>query len=471
MSDNFTNLNNAVTLQDILSLKEERSEKQKELLLKFSSPVVCFSLNIVSNIKVFAQSVRTFNEGVNLFKYRCIASDIKILHLETVENNAGFTGYFIIDATAIQIKKITCNIELNSSIGRLFDFDVIDVDGRKLTRTELGYPERKCLICDENAFLCSRAQKHSTADVFNKSIAIMNSYFNEMFSEKVAKIAVRAVLQELYTTPKPGLVDKLNNGSHSDMDLSIFENSALSLFGYFNRCCHKGICSSPDKLGSILEILKPLGIQAEIDMRRTTFGVNTHKGAIFSLGIACCAIGYIYKNNLAYSISDVQDICKKISAPIINEFMKIDKKITHGQDAYLSSGIKGARGEAITGFANVFQTGLPVFNKYILKGYSQNDAGVITLLHLISKAEDTNIISRSSIEELANIQKHLADFLTSGDNCYLEYAQKLDHYMISRNITPGGSADLLAMVYFFYHCGKELKEIILNEKQGYEYGF
>ena len=107
-------------------------------------------------------------------------------------------------------------------------------------------------------------------------------------SSNIAELAVSALLAEVWTTPKPGLVDRNNNGAHTDMDLTMFERSALALETSFLQCAEAGECLKHD-LPILAAKLRTIGLQAESRMYEATGGVNTHKGAIFSMGILCAA--------------------------------------------------------------------------------------------------------------------------------------------------------------------------------------
>ena len=115
--------------------------------------------------------------------------------------------------------------------------------------------------------------------------------------------------------------------------------------------------------------------------------------------------------------------------------------------------MKGARGEALSGYATVLKTALPILKEELKKGRSVNDAGVITLLSIIATSEDTNIVNRSSYEEMKELQARIRNVLKEkahDTHELLSYAKELDAEMIRRNISPGGSADLLALTYFIY---------------------
>lgn len=450
-----------VSLDDMLYARERRQMIQQSLIQKYNLPLISFTLNIVGPLKVFPLVIKTYEEGISLIKSYCFAWGLHISHFQEICENTGYEGFFVINADSMEIKNVTSQLELKSSIGRLFDIDVIKVDGKKVSRTELNLSERKCLLCNKNAFECSRSRTHSVNALVQREIEVMWDYFTLQYAKDIASIATRSLLYEVITTPKPGLVDKHNNGSHKDMDIYTFESSALALMPYFIEFVQCGIhnCNLPPK--ELMDQIRPIGIQAELAMLHATNGINTHKGIIFSLGIICTALGYLYGQQIDYSQNIIRNICKKMTSELMKDFDRIEKSnaITNGEKLYAEYGIMGVRGESMNGFPNVFSLALPIFRKYTLEGFTQNDSGILTLLHLIAFTEDTNIISRSDYNTMLTVQKEIKNYLENTDcTDYIDYIQKLDHSFIDKNISPGGCADLLALTYFIYFYETELEE-------------
>lgn len=274
------------------------------------------------------------------------------------------------------------------------------------------------------------------------------------FSYHIAQAAHQSLILEVRTTPKPGLVDQNNTGSHKDMDLPLFLKSADALQLYFLECAQIGI-HYQDRPEHMLSFLRPLGMRAEQDMYQATCQVNTHKGAIFSMGIFCAVAGYLHqhgqKKDSVHYFSDFSDTCRRICGHLMDDFKHISalSPRTNGEQLYLLHKITGIRGEAALGFPSVFRIGFPAYKKYCREGLSSLDAGACTLLHLIAVAEDTNIISRSSYETYLAIRQALASYLrTASASEILSVLPEMDQIFISRNISPGGCADMLALIYF-----------------------
>jgi holo-ACP synthase/triphosphoribosyl-dephospho-CoA synthase len=281
----------------------------------------------------------------------------------------------------------------------------------------------------------------------------MEDHFHRKDAQFIAENAVRSLLYEASATPKPGLVDRLNNGAHDDMNFFTFIDSTSMLFTYFYDMAHAGLTSRNIRPENLLARLRHRGITAEEEMFSATGGINTHKGLIFSMGIICAACGYL--GPPFNSLDAVLQTAAQIAAPALCNDLKgitVQNSITHGQTIFAKFGVTGIRGEATEGFPSVRFWGLPVLRKAIKSGSSYNDAGIETLLHLIANVNDTNIISRSNPETLKTLQTRLQAFLNAqpDNKAVLEYAAHLDTQFINENISPGGCADLLAITYMLH---------------------
>ena len=270
----------------------------------------------------------------------------------------------------------------------------------------------------------------------------------------------KALFYEVNTSLKPGLVDRLHNGSHKDMGLSTFINSAYSLSDYFCQCVKEGISCDYSKkdLPLLFQKLRSIGKQAEKTMLFATQGINTHKGIIFSGGILCGAIGYYISTNSRdisseNFLSSLSEICRYMLPALLNDYLTLTQNTakTNGEKLYLEYKITGIRGEAKEGFPHLFNTGFPLFQAVLKEDFTLWQAGLITLLHYIAYTEDTNLIIRSDYQLACKIQKDLQKFLSHATyEEQLSILPKLDDFFVSQNISPGGSADMLALTYFLY---------------------
>lgn len=139
----------------------------------------------------------------------------------------------MVDAPAPAVKGLTCQIEEADGLGRLFDMDVLAPDGRKLDRGELGLPPRRCLICGGPAAECASRRAHTARELQGRTRKVLCEYFHRKFAGRIAALATQSLLYEVSVTPKPGLVDRANNGSHPDMDFYTFLRSAATLTPWF----------------------------------------------------------------------------------------------------------------------------------------------------------------------------------------------------------------------------------------------
>ncbi|MFI3227561.1 MAG: triphosphoribosyl-dephospho-CoA synthase CitG [Clostridia bacterium] len=450
---NNQQLGQPITLEQMLDAREFRMHMQESLIEKFEKPLISFTLNIVGPVKVFDLSKKAYAEGIFIIKNYCKASGLNIVNFTEILENTGYEAFFSIDADPIKIKKTISQIETNCKLGRLFDIDVINIDGQKISRTDIGMSGRKCLLCENDTFVCSRSRAHSVDDILSATVDIMEEYFKQKYADKIAEIATRALLYEVQTTPKPGLVDKNNTGSHSDMNIFTFEKSAIALTPYFKEFVLEGTRNSC--LQELFLKIRQIGISAEISMLNATNGVNTHKGIIFSLGIVCAALGFMQKES--YSDKLLSETCATMTKELEQDFCNITKENakSHGEKVFANYNIRGIRGEAATGFSSVFEMSLPFLKQCIGQNQSINDACALTLLKIIANIDDTNIITRSNYETLKEQQLKITKFLEKPVD-FMDFAQELDEEFIKLNISAGGSADLLALTLFLYFFAKEV---------------
>ena len=443
----------------MLAARERRAALQQAALEKYPMSLISFTLNIAGPVKVFPLAVRTYEEGLGQIRCQCRVMGVPVVHTRELRETTGYEALLSVDAPARALKEALARLEQNSSLGRLFDIDVLDANGRKLSRTELGLPERACLVCGKPAFQCSSTRAHSLDEILPHTCSIMWDYFAERYGVQLASAASRALLYEVLATPKPGLVDKANSGSHRDMDIVTFETSALALIPYFKAFVTYGVDHCDRDPGTFLADLRPIGIQAEFDMLRATGGVNTHKGIIFSLGLILAALGAFYGQERTPTRQELRELCQAIAAPLAADFDRLDGggACSHGERTYAAHGIRGARGEALDGFPTLFNAALPTMDALLDQGVSLNDAGVVTLLHIIAAAQDTNLIARSSYERMEAVRAEVQALLDRDLPLpqLLAETAELDRRFIAENLSPGGSADLLALTYFIRFLEQE----------------
>lgn len=265
----------------------------------------------------------------------------------------------------------------------------------------------------------------------------------------LANDAVRAMLYEVSVTPKPGLVDPASQGPHPDMTVFTFIDSALSLHPFFDKCVAAGLAFSGDKLTELFQQIRPLGIRAEQTMRAATNDVNTHKGAIFSLGILVTASAYADKYGMALQTT-VQAMLRDLTAHDFDGLAEKNyERLTAGERLYLQDGITGIRGEAEAGYPTIFDIALPALRQTT---GTLNQRLLDTLLTIVANTTDTNLVKRAGNAEIIPWAHEQAQaYLTKGGSktkVGWDKLLKLNRIFERDNLSLGGSADLLILTTF-----------------------
>ena len=349
-----------VTLEEMLGAREERVARQREFLSLYNCPLVCFTMNIAGPVKHSPLIERAFYEGVRLLKASIVEKKIKAC--KTLVCHTGCEMLLASREDCAFLKEICTKIEDTSPLGRLFDMDVLNKDGEKLSRKK----ERGCIVCGAEGRGCSARRLHSVDELWNVTQKIICDYFKKADSERFAQIATQSLIKEARTTPKPGLVDMDNNGSHKDMDLDMFIKSANALTPYFGKCVEIGQ-NFADNPEGIFPKLRREGLLAEQALYSATGGINTHKGAIYSMGIICGALGILWTAEKPVPHTDeIFSMCSRITKEAVKtDFQNMDS-FTAGGRLYLEKGIRGIRGEVSEGFPSVKNIALPATSRTIL---------------------------------------------------------------------------------------------------------
>lgn len=441
---------NEITLQQILDAREARMTEQNRLLRLYSRPLVSFSMNIAGPIKRTALIERTFSYGLRQLEEALRRSGASVLYQAEMRADTGCEAFYAVDLDARTLKEICVSVEEASPVGRLFDLDVLDRDGQKLQRST----ERRCLVCGAAGRGCASRRIHSVAELQEATKKRMVSHFSALDAEAVSKYATDALIEEVYTTPKPGLVDRNNCGSHRDMTVETFLASAEALRGYWADCFRIGQQTCAEDPEETFRRLREAGKAAEAAMYEATGGVNTHKGAVYALGIVCGAAGRLWKPESPFADpEEILRVCSELTKESAAEDFrkaasKAESERTAGERLYLQYGFTGIRGEAAAGFPSVRNTALPVFQKMIREGHGRNEAGSVALLALIALGIDTNMVKRGGIEAAEKASGQAGTLLENKEVPSEEEILELDRMFISQNLSPGGCADLLAVTYF-----------------------
>lgn len=264
---------------------------------------------------------------------------------------------------------------------------------------------------------------------------------------RIGYLAYQAMLSEAEATPKPGLVDCCNNGAHKDMDIHLFRKSALAIWPYLERLAELGAAEAALPAQTRLAGMRGTGMEAERAMFAATGGVNTHKGAIFTLGLLAYACGRLEARDMALTPGSIGALSGVMCADLVGELLRGGGR-TKGERAYLAYGATGIRGEAAAGFPSVLRFGLPALQG---PGLSQNDRMCDALMRLVANVTDTNVLTRAGAEGARYANRAAAAFLAQhkpGGAGYHAALSALDADFIKRNLSPGGCADLAAAACF-----------------------
>ena len=444
-----------VGVADMMEAREGRAAAQRRLVRAHGAPLVCLTMNIAGPVKVTREIERAFENALEEIEAQILREGY-VRAREQVRAVTGLEAFFVVAGVGVQLlKRLMCEVEDASPVGRLLDADVIGLDGEKLSRTDVGLPVRRCLLCGEEAPLCARSRAHSAEALFSRAEEIIREDLSARYARRVGQSAQRALLYEAAVTPKPGLVDRANSGAHRDMDFFTFLDSAAVLPSYFENCAREGIRLHSRRPAEVFEALQRRGARAERAMLAATGGVNTHKGAIFSLGVVCGALGMLYGRRSGElegaEADDVlalcgemthEAVCKKLSS------LTLENARTFGERMYVEHGLAGVRGEAAAGFPSVARASLPAFRAALAAGKSVNDAGVAALLALMANAEDSNVIRRGGLARARALMRE-------AQTAHVPDAEAMDRRLIEENISPGGCADLLAVTFLLYFLLEE----------------
>ncbi len=451
-----------VSLSEMLDAREQRAARQRRLLETYHETLLCFTMNIAGPVKNGERIRGGFEIGKRRLEDRLRAAKIDWSAREEINEKTGNEIIYVLAQDPLLIKRITVEIEEESTLGRLFDMDVLGPDGTKADREKIGFPGRRCLICGRSAKECARSRAHTVGELQKKTGQILDEAINETDAQEAARRAVSALLYEVCTTPKPGLVDCMNSGSHRDMTIFTFMDSSAALYPYFADCTRIGRKTAAKAPGDTFMKLRRAGKRAEADMFAATKGVNTHKGAIFSMGILCAALGRLPRRRWKSPEVILAECAAMTQGLVAADFAGLtpENAVTTGQKLYLEYGITGVRGQMESGLPAVLNVGLPVLKEGVARGLSINDAGAATLLALMIATIDTNLIARSDIGTQQKTVAELKELLAESPYPERAILEQLDRRFTEKNLSPGGSADLLAICYFLYFLESEGEECL-----------
>ena len=394
----------------MLLARDRRASRQAALLSRYGRPVISFTMNIAGPVKDSPLIRYAFRSGLRQLEALPCAQ----LCREVIFEPTGPEALLVYETQDARLLKAFCiRLESEGEAGRLFDLDVLDANGEKLSR-ETG---RTCLVCGGPVSVCSRSRAHGLEAITARTGAILEAFA----AETLAEMAENALLAEVHFTPKPGLVDEANNGAHRDMDVPLFERSAHALRPCFEEFVRLGI------QGASPAALQQAGVRAEQAMFAATGGVNTHKGAIYSGALLLHAAGRLLSGE---EEGDLCELAAQTAASIPAPTG------THGAAVRAQCG--GIRTEAVSGYPTA---------QAVLRQLRQSGP-LDALLLSMSRLDDSTLWHRGGAEGAQLVRSRAADILAAPASEREARTRRLDAELIERNLSPGGSADLLAMAFF-----------------------
>jgi triphosphoribosyl-dephospho-CoA synthase len=276
---------------------------------------------------------------------------------------------------------------------------------------------------------------------------------------RLANLARQALIAEAELTPKPGLVDRRGAGAHSDLSLTLMRLSARAIEPYF--CEMASISAGARPTQEIREQLAAIGRNAERAMFRATGGSNSHKGAIWALGLLISAAAMQGDENR--TASEIAATARTIAS---YEDRAAPRLVSHGDVVSKRYGALGARGEALQGFPHVIDVGLPTLRLRRASGATEQTARLDALLSIVARLDDTCLLYRGGTDALITAKEHALAIERAGGVGTQIGRQRLtllDRQLLNMRVSPGGSADLLAATLFLDAIERKQSEVEADE--------
>lgn len=444
-----------MTQTAILAAREQRSREKKRLLTQW--PIVTsLSFNLPGLPKstaltraAFAEVTRTLDQY--FCAQRCSLRQQPIVH-DAAGDHVLWAGVPLYDAIAL--KALTERFEGDHPLGRLLDVDIYTPEGPIRSGKY-----KRCLICNEPALICMRTQKHS--------LETLRAFCDQRLSRwwatqqrahqcrTLSSSMTRALLEEVLLTPKPGLVDQQDSGSHHDMDLSCFIQAISALAPFWEHIAALGQTFDGKHWQDALITLRRQGLKMEMAMQQATNGINTHKGAIFLGCLAVFACAYVQCTYPHPQRENYRHVIRTLSHDLIaRDLQMLDSGGSYGQRLlhdHQDATVGGPRYQAEQGFPGVFEKGLPALEAALDKGIPPSAAHLHTLLVLMAHVLDTNVLHRSSLETAHHFMA-LAKQATCSLLPEANIIDSLNTFCRQHWISAGGCADLLTMTLFFHYA-------------------
>jgi triphosphoribosyl-dephospho-CoA synthase len=264
-------------------------------------------------------------------------------------------------------------------------------------------------------------------------------------SASIARCAANALTEELATYPKPGLVSFVDQGSHPDMDAECFLTSIAAIRTSFGQMAEAGAD------GCRLLDLQRIGIAAEESMLDATRGRNTHRGAIYCLGLLAAAAGKQIADSDLLGLPLGRIVAESWGDEILLPESLLEN--SRGLEMCHRYKLGGVRGEAKNGFPSIFKAGLPAFQTALIST-NREAARVQAFFAILEVCEDTTLLQRGGYLGWKFAQTQVFRFFRGGGVASPDWkilAEEIHGGFVARHLTAGGAADLLAATLFINH--------------------
>jgi holo-ACP synthase CitX len=362
-----------------------------------------------------------------------------------------------------ELKAAAIAVEEAAPARRLIDIDIYDHESRPVDRAHLGLPQRRCLVCGEPARECIAAARHEAGALAGAVQTLLEPFGPAALARRL----VAGAETELELTPKPGLVDRRDNGSHPDLSYALMQRSIELLPAYFDELL--ALRRGDANLGVCIDA----GRRAELRMANV-LGANAHRGYIFLCGLlllaACDAeqaerrtetpLGPVAPAAAASAIGRGFESLRHHVRSLAREFFDQHAAHegpapSHGARVRRQLGIGGIRAEARDGLPSVFDEGLPAYEDALTRTGDMRTAAFALLGILMQCVEDTTTLHRCGPIGLARLRqdgRSLADLVVSGGNL-IPHLEALNREYRRLGLTMGGVADCMALVFALHEHG------------------
>jgi holo-ACP synthase/triphosphoribosyl-dephospho-CoA synthase len=454
--------------EQVLNAREQRASLRKQCSQHGNA-----SLSLTLNVPGYPKSsppLTAFFDAVlaDLRTYlRAHRVEIDTTHeLKEVDEAGDFYLVPLRDGLSLPVLKALCEaFEEGHPLGRFFDVDIAD-DRLQPVSSQKRKP---CFVCEKPAIVCMREGTHLHTELREHLLSRIGTYLADRDKRRscrrLAELALKAILYEITVSPKPGLVDRFEQGSHRDMDYFTFLDSTAAIAARFEELAAAGWSFAGDDPRGALPLLRAVGLEMEEAMFAATKGVNTQKGLIFLMGIALFSAARVIARDGAFRPAPCRETVAAVCRGLVRDELAPPSKdaATHGAAIFRRYGGEygGVRKEAEDGLPSVFDHGLPELEAALADAGDApaaprlNEALTRTLLRLMAVVDDTNILHRRDPATLKTVQELAKQVLAAGTgkDRGKRYAELIETCR-REYVSPGGSADLLAVTLFLAFAGR-----------------